>query len=440
MTKPTAIPLQREFIDSIIAPMGITDISNASIRQVAKIATSIEDEAGLEPLHLEIGVPGLAPSTVGIRAQREALERGIASQYPPIAGIAELKNEAARFIKAFIDVDIASEGCIPTVGSMQGSFALFMLISAMNAKKRRILFINPGFPVQHRQCHILGIPTASFDIYRYRAEALREKLEEYLSRGDIGAIVYSNPNNPAWICLSEEELRIIGEAATRFDAIAIEDLAYMGMDFRRDLAKPFCPPFQPSVARYTDNYILMLSASKIFSYAGERIGVVAISDTIYNREYEGLQRNFGMARPSDALTLTILHAASSGASHSAQYAFSEMMRAASDGKYDFIGENREYARRAKLVKGAFTRNGFHIVYDRDLDEPLSDGFFFTAGYGEMSCSELLGELLRYGICAISLNATGSKQSGIRVCVSQLNSESQIQELERRLSLFNQNNQ
>ncbi len=65
------------------------------------------------------------------------------------------------------------------------------------------------------------------------APKTRPELESYLAQGNIAAIVYSNPNNPAWICLTEDELRTIGELATRYDAIVIEDLAYLCMDFRK---------------------------------------------------------------------------------------------------------------------------------------------------------------------------------------------------------------
>ena len=47
------------------------------------------------------------------------------------------------------------------------------------------------------------------------------------------------------ICLTESELRTIGELATKYDTIVLEDLAYMGMDFRKELGHPFQAPFQP---------------------------------------------------------------------------------------------------------------------------------------------------------------------------------------------------
>ena len=226
--------------------------------------------------------------------------------------------------KAFLDVEVAPRGCIPTVGSMQGSFTTFLLCSQLDPQRRKILFIDPGFPVQRSQVHILGIPSESFDIYDYRGEKLGPKIESVLAAGDVAAIVYSNPNNPAWICLTEDELRTIGELATRYDAIVIEDLAYLCMDFRKPLGRPFEAPYQASVARYTDNYILLVSGSKIFSYAGQRIAVAAISDALFRREYPALRRRYNIGRLGDAYVLVFLYAASSGTSHSAQHALAAM--------------------------------------------------------------------------------------------------------------------
>ena len=314
---------------------------------------------------------------------------------------------------------------------------LFQISSQCDPKKDTILFIDPGFPVQRQQVRILGIKHESFDIYDFRAEKLGPKLESYLKQGNVAAIIYSNPNNPAWICLTESELRTIGELATKYDTIVLEDLAYMGMDFRKELGHPFQAPFQATAARYTDNYVLMISGSKIFSYAGQRIAIAAISDKLRNRFYPALKERYGIGRFAESYALTFLYAASSGASHSAQYALAAMFKAAADGKLDFVGHTREYAHRAHRVKELFERHGFHIVYDKDQDEHVSDGFFFTVGYGSMTSSDLVAALLRYGICAISLTSTGSLQNGVRVCVSQMNREEQYDLLDRRLRDFAQ---
>ena len=430
-----SIPIDKALIDSLLEQMEISDISCATIRQCGALARALEAATKTEFLHLEMGIPGLPPTKAGIEAEKKALDSGVASEYPNMYGIPSLKEQSSRFLKAFLGIDVAPLGCIPTVGSMQGSFSTFLLCAHLEPQKDTILFIDPGFPVQRTQARILGINSDSFDIYDYRGDKRRDKLESHLKSGRIAAMIYSSPNNPAWFNLTEDELRTIGELATEYDVIVIEDLAYMCMDFRKPLGKPYEPPFQPTVARYTDNYIIMMSGSKMFSYAGQRIAIIAISDYLYKREYPLLQDWYRMSRLGDAYVFAVLYAVSSGASHSAQYALAEMMRAAADGELDFVTSAAEYARRACLTKKMFKENGFHLVYDKDGDEPVSDGFFYTVGYGNMSGGELMGELVRYGIATISLSTTGSRQAGVRICVSQLNRPEQFDLLAERLALF-----
>ena len=72
----------------------------------------------------------------------------------------------------------------------------------------------------------------------------------------------SNPNNPAWIILSEEELEGMGEVMDAHGAIAIEDLAYFGMDLRQDYTRPGEPPYQPTVLHHTRRGICIISHPK----------------------------------------------------------------------------------------------------------------------------------------------------------------------------------
>ena len=273
---PIDFKIAQEVIDSYHLP----DFGKATIREVVAISNELEQRTGQEFIHMEMGVPGLKPAQVGIDAEIKALQDGIASIYPNINGLPALKEQASRFIKAFINVDISPEGCVPVTGSMQGSYASFLVCGQCTPGKDTILFIDPGFPVQKQQITVMGYRYESFDVYDFRGEKLRDVLESYLSKGNIAALIYSNPNNPAWFCLTEEELKIIGDMANKYDTIVIEDLAYFAMDFRKPLGKPFEAPFQATVARYTDNYILQISGSKAFSYAGQRIGVTAISDKL----------------------------------------------------------------------------------------------------------------------------------------------------------------
>ena len=432
-------PIDPKLIDSLVGELGINDFAKATIREVKLVAARAEKQSGVEFIKMEMGIPGLPAAKVGVEAQMKALGNGIANLYPDIQGLPELKNEASRFVKAFIGIDIAPEGCVPVCGSMQGTFASFLTCSQADSKKDTVLFIDPGFPVQKMQLQVMGVKYETFDVYSYRGERLSEKLESYLKQGNICAIVYSNPNNPSWICLNEEELKSIGQLATQYDAIVMEDLAYFAMDFRRDLSKPFLPPYQPTVGRYTDNYILLISGSKAFSYAGERIGVTCISDKLFHRHFDELAARYGGLTFGPVFSTRMLYALSSGTSHSAQYAMAAMLRAASNGEYDFRSEVSVYGKRAHQLKEIFLRHGFHIVYDKDLDEPVADGFYFTIGYKNMSSGQLAYELMSYGVSAICLVTTGSDQEGLRVCTSFIE-DHQYAQLEERMSIWEENHQ
>lgn len=433
--RPT--PINKELIDNTIREHGIQDFAKATIREVKGVAAHAEKESGVEFIKMEMGIPGLPAAQVGVDAQIKSLQDGIAHSYPDIQGLPALKEAASEFVKAFIGVDINPEGCVPVCGSMQGTFASFLTCSQADKKKDAVLFIDPGFPVQKMQLQVQGTKYETFDVYNFRGEKLGPKLESYLTNANICAIVYSNPNNPSWICMTDDELRTIGSLATKYDCIIMEDLAYFAMDFRRDI-RPFQKPYQPSVANYTDNYILLISGSKAFSYAGERIGVTCISDKLFHRHYHDLAERYEGLPFGPVFSTRMLYALSSGTSHSAQYAMAAMLKAAAEGKFDFRSEIKIYGDRAHKLKEIFTRHNFYIVYDKDLDQPIADGFYFTIGYPGMTSGELAHELMYYGVSAICLVTTGSEQEGLRVCTSFIRDE-QYAALEERMAIFAENN-
>lgn len=428
-------PVPFDIVKNKITEAALPKVGRATIRELVRLVNEIEKASGQKYVRMEMGVPGLAPSNIGIEAEIEALRSGVAQIYPMIDGVPALKKEISRFVKKFMDIDVAEQGCIPTVGSMQGAMACFLLTNRCYVQKDTVLFIDPGFPVQKQQLKVLGMKYETFDVYNFRGEKLREKLESFLSKGTISTILYSNPNNPSWICFTENELKIIGELATKYDTIVIEDLAYFAMDFRKDMSKPGEPPYQATVAKYTNNWLLLISSSKSFSYAGQRIGCLVISNALFNRQFPDLKRFFSSDQFGYAMIFGGVYSLSSGVCHSTQYGLAAMLKAASDGTFNFVEPIKVYGERAKAMKELFTRYGFKIVYNMDEDKPLADGFYFTISYPGFTGEDLVEELLYYGISAISLAITGSERTeGLRACVSQVR-DNQIPDLELRLKKF-----
>ncbi|MBN1183008.1 MAG: pyridoxal phosphate-dependent aminotransferase [Bacteroidales bacterium] len=428
-------PVDKNIVQSVIAKSGLEGLSTGSIRQIMRLVTDIENASGVKYIRMEIGVPGLDTCDIGITAEIEALHQGVSARYPDIEGEPVLKEEASRFVKNFMGIEVSPRACIPAVGSMQGSFTVMMVANRTDDHKEGTLFIDPGFPLHKVQCNLLGHGYRAFDVYNYRGKKLKDKLESYLQDGKVSTIMYSNPNNPSWICLNDEELQIIGELCQKYDVTVVEDLAYFGMDFRKDISTPGVPPYQASAANYTDNFIILISCSKSFSYAGQRIGLIIVSDTLFNRRYPGLKRYYNSDQFGTALIYGALYCLAAGTAHSTQFGVAAILKAANEGRYNFVAPLREYAERAKVMKRLFTENGFYIVYDKDADQPVGNGFYFTVAYPGMSGHKLVEQLLYYGISAISLETTGSEHTeGIRACVSKID-RSQFPVLEERLNLF-----
>ncbi len=428
-------PIDYDIVIQKIKESRLASVGKASIREIKKLIDEIEKATGEKFIRMEMGVPGLPPAPIGVEGQIAALKRGVSAIYPNIQGVQELKDEFSRFLKLFMNINLSPEGCIPTVGSMQGGFAAFLTLSRINKERDTTLFIDPGFPVHKMQHQVLQLKYKSFDVYNYRGKTLHDKLESYFKTGKIHSVLYSNPNNPSWICFTEDELKIIGELANKYNVIILEDLAYFGMDFRKDYSKPGKPPYQPTVAKYTDNYILFVSSSKIFSYAGERIGMMAISDKLYNSSFPDLKRFYSSDLLGYSMIFGTLYPLSSGTSHSAQFALQAMLKAVNDGKFNFVEYVKDYGVKAKIMKNMFVENGFNIVYDTDVDKPIADGFYFTFSYPGFNAEQLLNALIYYGISAISLLITGSEhEEGIRACTSLVQHE-QFPVLKKRLEQF-----
>ncbi len=427
--------LDREIVKRIIRENNLDQPGSASIRELVALVDGIEEATGVRFIRMEMGIPGLPPSPYGTAAEIAALQGGVANRYPSIVGIPALKANGSRFVKAFLGIDVPARCCLPCSGSTNGSFISFMVTGRMFPSRSSILFLDPGFPVHKLQVGTLGLKQLSLDIYDHRGEKLRKPLEDILKTREVSTILYSNPNNPAWICLTETELAIIGQLCAEYDVVALEDLAYLGMDFRKDLSVPGRPPYQATVARYTQNWIMLISSSKLFSYAGQRIGMVAVSEELFDRRFPALEPFFRTPRFGHALVYGAAYAVSAGVAHSTQHGLAAIFDAAASGDYPLLDQVRIYGQRAKAMKRIFLENGFRLVYDKDENLPLADGFYFTVAFGDLSGDELVEELLYYGVSALSLSRTGSRRGeGIRACVS-LVDESQFPELSRRLKMF-----
>ncbi len=87
-------PINYDKVKRKIEESELPNIGKASIREIKKLIDGIEKETGEKYIRMEMGIPGLPASQVGVEAEIVALKKGVASIYPDIQGIPEIKKEA----------------------------------------------------------------------------------------------------------------------------------------------------------------------------------------------------------------------------------------------------------------------------------------------------------------------------------------------------------
>lgn len=433
MTLQKEVPFNREIVEEIRQSLNI-DITQASIREMNALINEVEKRFDTRFIRMEFGIPGLPASEIGAAAEAEYLKSGIANTYAPFQGLPRLKEAGSRFAKAFMNLDIPAECVVPTIGAMQGCLISMGLAGYQQPDKNTILFLDPGFPVNKLQTRLLGLNTVNLDLKDYRGQALFDKVDEMCATHGVSGCLWSSPNNPSWVILTEEELEGLARVFEKHGVFAIEDFAYFGMDFRYDYSVPFEAPYQPTIARYTDRVFMVISSSKLFSYAGQRCGLVMVPPGFAAENYPNLEERFSKANVLQAFIQGGVYPTSASIPQGPQVGLAALLEATVDGTISPWDSVREYQRRATFMKQAFLDNGFHLVYDEDLGEPLADGFYFTIGYPGMTSGELSAEIVHYGISAITLSTTGSKYEGLRACTS-LTRADQFDDLVYRLQRF-----
>ncbi|PIO07091.1 hypothetical protein COT47_01555, partial [Candidatus Woesearchaeota archaeon CG08_land_8_20_14_0_20_43_7] len=344
----------------------------------------------------------------------------------------------SRFIRTFLGKSIDPESIIPTVGAMHGCFVSIGLIASLYQGRDKIMTLDPGFAVNKLQAKIQRVGVECVDTYEKSGDALVEEIDRRLSEDtSIAALLWSSPCNPSWEVRSESELEKLAKVLERHNVTAIEDNAYFGFDSRRPgFLDPDDPDLAPSIMKYTDNYIALFSASKIFSYAGERVGFTAIGDALKDHRSQSLRKMFNQERFLDAFIQGGLYSIVASAPRSAQMAFASLLDFSSSGTFSIGDHLRPYSESAREMKRIFRKHGFDILYKEDSYGPVGDGFYFTVNHsGYSDGSLLLADMFRCGLTAVPLGIFGGGHpDGLRICTS-LVPMHLMDEFDKRLSAF-----
>src|SRR5579864_1134809 len=356
------------------------------------------EEQGRSVIHLEIGEPDFdTPSHIISKAQ-QALEQG-ATHYGPGAGLPDLRQAVARYLKTWRGLDIDPSRVVITPG---GKPIMFFAILALINPGDEVIYPDPGFPIYESMARFVGgvpvpMPLREERHFRFDPDEFRGLVTD-----KTRLIIINSPHNPTGGILTHADLQVIADVARERDVVVLSDEIYSRLLYSGE---------HQSIATFDgmlDRTIILDGWSKTWAMTGWRLG-------------------FGVF-PSE-LVPHVERLISNSVSCTASFA-QEAAIAALDGPQDTVDSMRaEFLRRREvIVKGLNELPGVRCL------EP--EGAFYAfpnITHTGFSSRELADRLLQEaGVACLSGTAFGRFGEGF-LRFSYANSQENIREALRRVN-------
>ena len=255
--------------------------SKSCIRELAGYASVRKAEIGEENVFdFSIGNPSVpSPPQVNI-AIRELLDSCTDMQlhgYTPAPGLPSLRKAIAEDLNKRYDANIIPEMVYVCCGAAAG---LCSSIRALLCPGDEVIAFAPFFAeytvfVEAAGGHLVSVPPMG-DM-QPDIDALEGAINEKTK-----LLIINTPNNPSGVLLTAESLTKIADVMHRAEEKYGHKLYLLSDEPYRELVFDGNPA--KSVTRYYDNSIICYSFSKSLSLPGERIGYVAVSSTMDDRQ------------------------------------------------------------------------------------------------------------------------------------------------------------
>jgi aspartate/methionine/tyrosine aminotransferase len=219
--------------------------------------------------HGDVNETAFGPAPGALEEFVEGVRRGGPQAYTEYRGGAELRERLADKLSAFTGRPVSSQRELIITPGTQG--ALFLAIGATVTAGDRVAIVRPDYFANRKLVEFLGGEVAPVRLdylgHRDRAGLDLDQLERVFQSG-VRTFLFSNPNNPAGVIYSPDEIARIAELATRYGVTVIVDelysrLLYSGQTYTHLRAAAADP----------DQIVTILGPSKTESLSGYRLGV-----------------------------------------------------------------------------------------------------------------------------------------------------------------------
>jgi aminotransferase len=254
----------------------IRDIAISGIRQMANRVAQYKDV-----LSLTLGQPDFPTPAHIVEAASNAARSG-KTVYTPNAGLPELRDAAAAFVRTKYGLDYRGEGeTLVTVGASQ---AIDMALRTILEPGVEVVLPGPVYPGYEPLIRLCGAVPVYVDVTDSGFKLTAEKLEPALTER-TRCVILASPSNPTGAAMSPEELSALAELLSRRDLFVISDEIYSELVYDRPHA---------SIAAFPgmrERTIVVNGLSKSHSMTGWRIGFTFAPAAITQHMVKVLQYN-----------------------------------------------------------------------------------------------------------------------------------------------------
>ncbi|HYK67552.1 MAG TPA: pyridoxal phosphate-dependent aminotransferase [Streptosporangiaceae bacterium] len=246
--------MRRGLLNSALAGMGTTIFAEMS-------ALAVETGS----VNLGQGFPDTDGPAEVARVAADAVLSGLGNQYPPGAGIPELRTAIAAHQKRFYGLDLDPETEVLVTAGATEAVAAAML--ALLEPGDEVIALEPYYDSYAACIAMAGarrVPvTLRAPLFRPDLDALRDAIT---SRTRL--ILLNTPHNPTGMVATAEELAVIAELAIQHDLLVVTDEVYEHLVFE-GAHIPIA-----TLPGMRERTVTISSGAKTFSFTGWKIGWV----------------------------------------------------------------------------------------------------------------------------------------------------------------------
>lgn len=269
-----------DYLEEKYRKLGIENApGQEKMQKKAKLDIRGEKIAG-EPVDFSHGdVDAFHPLPGSLERFIEGYHIGGKQAYTEYRGKGEIREDVAKKLSAFTGAKINPQQEIILTPGTQG--ALFLAVGAMVGKNDKVAIVEPDYFANRKLVEFFDAQIVpihmDYEKYENKAGIRLDELKQAFEDG-VKLFLFSNPNNPAGVIYSYNEICTIAALAKKYQASLIVDELYSRQIFDNRKYTHLC-----AQKEIPENLITIIGPSKTESLSGFRLGAAFGSSTLIAR-------------------------------------------------------------------------------------------------------------------------------------------------------------